>query len=237
MSTFRRILVDGDIVAFRAAASCEKRENGQVVNVEPLHIAIARADEILHGLMESLHCRDMDQFISGENNFRYNLYPEYKANRTQPKPRWLEHVKEHLVKNWGAQVTDGWEADDAIAMNMKEGYVIATIDKDMRQIPGWHFNFVKDELSHVSEREGIYNFYWHVLVGDSADNIKGCNKIGPVKATRALSVCESERDLYDVSRRLYQDDEQFILNGRLIWLMREPGKMWEPLVSEQEEDQ
>ncbi len=50
-----------------------------------------------------------------ENNFRYKIYPEYKANRKDlPRPRHLEALKEYLITKWSARIALGMEADDAL---------------------------------------------------------------------------------------------------------------------------
>jgi DNA polymerase-1 len=214
------LIIDGDIVAYRAAASAEDKSEA---------IARSRTDETMEQIYAALHGASHSAYISGDNNFRYRIYPEYKANRKdQVRPRWLEDCKEHLVVKWGAEVTDGFEADDAMAIEATEtpGSTICSIDKDLRQIPGRHFNWVKQEITDVSESEGIYNFYWHVLVGDSADNIKGCPKIGPVKATKMLSSWEAPQEWFEIVRNAYNDDSLFLLNGQLIWLWRKENDIW-----------
>lgn len=215
-----RLLIDGDIVAYRAAASAQDKSEG---------IARSRTDETMEQLVTAHQASSVMPYISGDRNFRYTLYPAYKANRTQERPRWLEDCKEHLVVKWGAEVTDGYEADDAMGMDAAssdEPVTIVSIDKDLKQIPGRHWNWVKQELTEIDELQGLYNFYWHVLVGDSADNIKGCPGIGPVKATKLLAHGDTPEDWFQIVRRLYNNDEAFLLNGQLIWLWRKENDIW-----------
>lgn len=216
-----KLLIDADIVAYRAAASAEDKNAS---------IAKSRADETVEQLIETHQAKSIEAFISGDNNFRHRIYPEYKANRKDMvRPKWLEDCKEHLVVKWGAEVTDGYEADDALAMSAtssEESTVICSIDKDLKQIAGTHWNWVKQELTTIDESEGMYNFYWHVLVGDSADNIKGCPKIGPVKATSRLKTGNNPEEWFEITRRVYSNDEAFLLNGQLIWLWRKEGDIW-----------
>ena len=215
-----RLLIDGDIVAYRAAASAQDKSEG---------IARSRTDETMEQLVNAHHATSVMPYISGDRNFRYVIYPAYKANRTQERPRWLEDCKEHLVVKWGAEVTDGYEADDALAMDAtasEEPVMICSIDKDLKQIPGSHWNWVKQELTVIEPNEGLYNFYWHCLVGDSADNIKGCTKVGPVKATAKLRMGSTPEEWFEITRRAYNNDEAFLLNGQLIWLWRHEGDIW-----------
>lgn len=56
-------------------------------------------------------------FIGGEDNYRYQIYPEYKANRTdKPRPTWLQDVRAFLVEEWKAEIVNGQEADDMLGI-------------------------------------------------------------------------------------------------------------------------
>lgn len=201
-----RALLDGDIYAFRPASSAEK---------EDLGIAISRMEEMIDNTLAATGADVFSIFLSGENNFRYSVYPEYKANRTQPKPRHLLACKQYLIDKYNAEVSDGCEADDLLgieqckALSSKDHFpayedysaetIICSLDKDLRMIPGNHYSFeisgtsslgkkwVKPaELVTVSPDQAIRNFYYQVLVGDSTDNIKGVKGIGPKKANYIL---------------------------------------------------
>jgi len=171
-------------------------------------------------------------YLSGGENFRYRIYPEYKANRKAYRPKWLEECKEFLISEYGADVTVGYEADDGIGIKATElgpaNITICSIDKDLKQIPGKHHNWVKNEYTEVDELQGMYNFYWHCLVGDTSDNIKGCPKIGEVKATKHLAGGKNPRDWFRITRDLFDDDKKFRLAGQLIWVLRhEEDGIWE----------
>lgn len=68
-------------------------------------------------ILETVGATDYTAYLTGSNNFRCELYPEYKANRkNKSRPVFLERAREYMVTVWGAQVTDGIEADDAIGI-------------------------------------------------------------------------------------------------------------------------
>lgn len=174
----------------------------------------------------------MDAYLSGESNFRYDIYPEYKANRKQEKPIWLQDCREYLVTTWGAHVTEGYEADDALGIAARSNTIIASDDKDLLQIPGQHYNVRTQKSIEISEDEAIWMFYYQLLVGDSADNIKGCRGIGKVKANQALEVGMSEWDMFEVCRNLYNNDEEMLMNGQLLHILRKEGDIWQFPVQE-----
>jgi 5'-3' exonuclease len=227
-------LIDGDIVAYRCAASCQK----QGVTVESQDIAVARADELMHRILHETAAEHYYPYLSGSNNFREKYNPEYKANRKdKPKPTWLGAVQEHLILHWNAQVSDGCEADDLMAIEQTkqpDETIICTIDKDLLQVPGRHYNFVKSEFKTISPVEGIFNFYWQCIMGDTSDNILGFDGIArqaiPRKLESTLSdmqeLASNELDLFDYVRALYNDDERFLMNGICLWMQREPEQIW-----------
>ena len=127
--------------------------------------------------------------------------------------------------------------------------VIATIDKDLDNTPGWHYNWNKGEMYWVSEGEATKKFYTQLLTGDKVDNIQGIPGIGPKKAEKVLEGCETEEDYYysvlEAYHNYYDNQEcdgntiepaQCLSeNAQLLWMIREldeDGKPvhWEPPV-------
>lgn len=213
-----KALLDGDIFAYRCAASAELGEEW---------VAIARLKELLENTLGETEVDEYEVFLTGPGNFRYDLYPDYKANRRdKPLPVHLNACLEYLKKEWEAVLCEGWEADDALGMAQDGGTIICSIDKDLRQIPGKHYNFVKKEFDLITPARGWYNFYSQLLIGDNSDNIKGVNGIGPVRAKRMLEGCQSEQELFDVVRSAYNDDARLLLNGRLMYVWRKMRDDW-----------
>ena len=101
-------LIDFDIVAYSNAASAEN---------DPVEVAYMRIDQMIHSILDTTGAETFRGFLSGSGNFRHEIYPEYKANRKDMvEPRWRKACKEYLVREWDAEVTDGYEADDAMGI-------------------------------------------------------------------------------------------------------------------------
>jgi DNA polymerase-1 len=225
-----KVLIDADIVAYRTAAVNEKAE---------FSLAKWQADQLITRIIEDVNASDWALFLtSGNNNFRYNIYPAYKANRKdQPKPKHLEQLREHLVLDWEAQLVDGYEADDAIGIASSEsGCIIGSIDKDLRQLPGLHYDFVKRRIFEISSGEGATNFYRQLLVGDSTDNIKGCPGTGPVGADKALHACSSVGEMYSTCATLYKKvfpdtwEKELDICAQLLYIWRTENDNWQRLL-------
>lgn len=202
-------LIDGDIIVHRVAWTTQ---------TDPEGIARYRCDEMVEGILRDLEADTYRVFLSDlrEYNFRTNLWAGYKANRTQPRPKHYDYLKEYVIAEWDARIAYGMEADDALGINqdkaiinLKSGStVICSIDKDLLQIPGSHWNFVKKEAREVLKSDADRSFYTSILVGDATDNIKGCRGIGPVKAKEALKDCAIEEEYVKTIIEVYKKQEE-----------------------------
>lgn len=105
-------------------------------------------------------------------------------------------------------------------------------------IPGRHYSWpimrkgkmVRDHMFHdVSELEGIRHFYSQMLIGDTADNIIGIDKIGKVKGPKIIAPFTEEKDMYDIVLGYYlQQDghggfDRFTMNADCLWIWRSLG--------------
>jgi 5'-3' exonuclease len=225
-------LIDMDIVAFATSASAENEE---------FWVAQTRADNMIQNILQATGSASFEGYLTGEGNFRYLVYPEYKANRLDTyRPKWEKELKDYLVLSNAAIRVDGIEADDMLGIRQTElssegqESIICSIDKDLKQIPGWHYSWpiirkdvvVSEEKTFfVSQSEADYFFYYQLLVGDPTDNIKGARGVGKVKAKKLL---DCDPSLYfETVREAYQNDLELEMNAKCIWIMRERDKQWE----------
>lgn len=225
----RIALVDADVFVYRTGFASEDVDE---------NIAKARLVEWFTDVVY-INCKadDYKAYITGKSNYRYDVAKTvpYKGNRKDmKKPKHYDFLRDVLVRRLGAEVTDGIEADDAVAIASAEdpSAIIVHVDKDLDQLPGKHYNPNKDLHYEVSEIEGLRNFYKQMLVGDRTDNIEGVPKIGPVKAGKWLDNKQTEQEMLQQVWELYQQaamsQERLIENGQLLWLQRKPGQMWLP---------
>lgn len=218
-----KAILDGDIITFRTAFSAEDETEEWIAN--------ARADELVDNILHDVGADSFEVWLTGKNNFRYNVFPEYKANRiTSKRPKWEHTVKDHLTKKWFANWSEGCEADDMMGVRQMEldNTIICTIDKDLWQIPGPHYNFVKKEFSNVSEADGFRFFCYQLIVGDSTDGIKGIPGMGPKKAEALLEKNPSEEWLQLIEDR-YSSYEEMDMNAKCLYIWRQPNDSWRNL--------
>lgn len=163
------------------------------------------------------------------NNFRYEIYPEYKANRLNtPKPELLKPLSEYLESEWDSIHAENEEVDDLVAReaikykSKGKNVIIVSIDKDYLQVPVTIYNYRKREFIKISEKDSLINLSKQMIVGDSADNIKGVKGRGKIYAQRLFEGVLSD---FGIFRRVYTEyllkygseaRNEFIKNYKLL---------------------
>lgn len=188
--------------------------------------------------------------LSGPGNYRDRLatIAPYKGNRDPShKPYWYQSIRNYLTGTWGALVVAGREADDECSIlaraDAKNGtaFCVATIDKDLDQIPGNHYNYMKQVFYAQSESDAERFFWLQCLTGDITDGIPGCYRTGPAKAGFVLSNL-ARRDAWPIIVRAYRDSQQkkgcpyvdrdpaavALEQAQLVKLQEYPGQLWMP---------
>lgn len=199
--------------------------------------AITTLKNAIQNIVQGSQCEMFKVVISGEGNFREKVatIQKYKGNRENfEKPRNWQLLRDWLADKPYTIIAEGEEADDVISRAMMAGHVGATIDKDLDNTPGLHYNFNKGVRYEVTEEEAMRNFYTQCLTGDTADNIPGIRGIGPAKAGKILSECSDRNEYEEAVLRVYRekyDDPVAALTevGQLLWMRREEEEMWTPL--------
>lgn len=221
-------LVDADVVCYRVAYASEN---------DSLKMAKKSLDEFCGSIVVAGadDCEDYKFFLTGGGNYREEVatIQPYKGNRgAREKPRHFYDIRERLIEHWGAEVIEGQEADDALAIaataNPRD--IIATIDKDLLQVPGRHYNFIKETYQEVSEVEGLRFLYRQMLTGDRTDNIRGVPGIGEKKSEKILDGLITEQQLHDAVLEAYDGNlAEMTENAILLYMRRVPNEWWTPL--------
>jgi 5'-3' exonuclease len=222
-------LIDGDLITYPCAAASEN--DGE-------DVAKMRANDLLARIIHEVNAQEYCLYISGSDNFRYDIYPLYKANRTQPKPIYLEAVREHLIKQWKAEIVNNIETDDRLGIESTRyglSCVVCSFDKDMLQLPGHHYNWRRQVELFVSPYDGLRSFYAQVLAGDGADNIPSFD--GKVRSKvpkfieelqRPLLEMTEEQEMYDYVKSHYSDVDVLHRNCKLLYILRKEDEFWQP---------
>ena len=188
-------------------------------------------------------------FDASRISFRQDIYPEYKANRSETPADLL--VQSELIRigvhEMGIPVLciPGVEADDVIATiatqncNVVDATRIITGDKDLMQLVSdcvFLYDGMKDK--EIREPQVLEKFNVHPtkvvdvqsLMGDSSDNVPGVPGIGPKKAAELINEFQSLDNLYKnldsvknerIRNLLKENQEKAYISKQLVTLKRD----------------
>ena len=219
---------------------------GFAADTEPVENCLHLLNISLQKIVDDLQPSSFQVFLTGSSNFRDAVTSDYKANRVNMrKPVHYHAAREHLYTHWNAVIVEGMEADDAVALAQTADSILVSQDKDLRMVPGWHYNYRKPEqgVFLITEEEAQRWFYYQMLAGDRVDNIKGlpyCTEeivekynlsqralkgCGEKTAELLLSHGDNEQEWYEITKECYESFdntlETFNINAQLLWMVQE----------------
>jgi DNA polymerase-1 len=201
-------LVDGSGFIFRAfyALPPMTSPDGMPVN------AVYGFTNMLLKLVKEIEDRESDLcgisiiFDSSRKTFRNDIYPKYKANRSDPPPDLVPQFSliREATKAFGLPSIEllGYEADDLIATfaktaaNQNIKVTILSSDKDLMQLVDKNVLMRDPMKNHVIDETAVFNKFGvgpknvidvQALAGDSSDNIPGAPGIGIKTAAELIN--------------------------------------------------
>lgn len=237
-------LIDGDIVLYRMGYAADSQAKKELDGEEWMtYDYLGLATKILDtGLQDVINTFSGSKegyrlYITGKNNFRDTVatIKPYKGNRDpNKKPKYYKELKARLISKWGAVVIDGIEADDAMGTEQfsrpNKSSVIVSTDKDLKMIPGYHYNPTTGEFINVKLKEANLSFLRQMLLGDPTDNIPGAPGIGKKTIATVLPDGVTEEKAIEVVAAAYkssfQDNAIPTISeiARLLWIRRTEGE-------------
>lgn len=199
-----RSLIDADILLYRVGHIVETPIDWGG-DVWTLHADLGEAKSRFLHHVEKARAPGCDEAVLCVSHsptvFRHDIYPFYKQNRSKgrkpvthvPLRQWIlegcpddDGFPRYKVECW-----EGLEADDVMGIIATTPEtrcdVICSIDKDLRTVPGLHYNFDKDsEVVMVSDKDAREFLLTQCIAGDATDGIPGIPGIGMVKARNLL---------------------------------------------------
>lgn len=250
----RTLYTDGDGLAYYCAGNDETT----------LGEARQRLADKIKGMQETCGAAVSVTLLTGSGSHKGHRYAVARV-----KPYQGQRSNSRRPKNWQGlrdMLDDGHfgdttrrtltaEADDLFGYHghsAPERTVIATQDKDMRMVPGWHLDWVANLMHYLppgtfdkvwnDKQYGDKWFWLQMLHGDSADHIPGLpfyknakgkdTLMGDKTAQKMLAgVASNEEALacvhalyatYYGERALVEMMEQAVL----LWMRRDPDSMW-----------
>lgn len=252
--TKRTVLLDGDVVAYQIAAK-EEQPTDWGDGVWSLHADEQTAKDALDVFIKGIMSKVGAQYLAialsvpSEECWRKEVFPKYKEHRRSVRrPMILPVLKQHMRDKYDVWERPTLEADDVLGIMATSPTIfpgekiIASIDKDMKTIPGQHFD--------LKDRErGVYSVtveeadYWHLfqtLVGDTADGFPGCPGVGPKKAEAILKDQPDFDAVVEAFAKAGLPYEEALTQARIARICRREDydfknkevKLWTPPVGE-----
>ena len=221
------LLIDTDFVAYKAAQACEECiDFGDDVTIaqsdfkETLKVFERELQKIQTAMMDD----EIILYFSSPQNFRKEIFPDYKGHRNRRKPLGYKRLVNHCCDNYNVVIRDGLEADDSLGMDATKfastDNVLVSPDKDMRQIPGVLWDMTND-VEEITKEDGDR---WHLiqaLAGDATDGYSGCPGIG---VKRASDILNKHKTPWSAVCKAYEDkglsDDDALMNARLAKILQ-----------------
>jgi 5'-3' exonuclease len=129
------------------------------------------------------------------------------------RPVYLADIREHLCNTHSGIVVEGHEAEDEVSIQAcnlgLDNYIIVGNDKDLLQIPGKHYNWVKGESFTITDMEAWDALWMQVLMGDRVDNIPGCWGMGFQKAKNRVVQWNAHKEfMIDIVHAEYEKSKK-----------------------------
>tara|TARA_Y100001968_G_scaffold275980_1_gene270018 strand:+ start:61 stop:825 length:765 start_codon:yes stop_codon:yes gene_type:complete len=236
-----KILCDADFIVYKACAAAETEVDfgNDVIlvtsNFSNAYSAVKREISKIENKLGGFS--DTILFFSDSVNFRKKILPEYKGHRNRKKPCGYKRVINALKKEYKVIIKPGLEADDGMGVYATKypGNIIASPDKDMRQIPGKLYNF--DETFTIPPIDGAK---WHLIQTISGDQTDGYGGVPGIGVKRAEALFNEKGYSWKTVIGAFKDkglsEEEALINARLARILtaddydfdkKEP-KLWSP---------
>jgi DNA polymerase-1 len=257
-------IIDGDVLAYQSCfprpvpATLALDANGDAVypytkeeDTKYMKECWVNFQRNLDKLLETVFCTEYVMAVKGNGCYRKELYPDYKLQRhgENAVKRYMDGFVGGL-RNLAVLALDAipsidCEADDLVRIWAEEAraagrsYIICSIDKDLRCIPGNHYvmHYIPEKTGPlvVTEDAAMRHYYVQLIMGDPTDNIPGCKGIGPKKAEAMIAPCVTENDMQEAVVNAYltcygstEWYGMFLSNAKLIHIQTRWDDYFEP---------
>jgi 5'-3' exonuclease len=229
-------LIDGDIFIYQAASANEYEAQWSPwlwsLHAD-LDAAIRQFDDTISGVRDAVEADALVIALTDTTNWRKSVMPTYKHHRVKTrKPVIYQAMREYAQEKYRTFMRPTLEGDDVLGILATHDHIIkgekivCSIDKDMKTIPGLHYNTNTQKTSLVSVQDADYHHMLQTLTGDTTDGYPGAPGFGPVKAKKLLdSGCVLSAKPRVRTRGAAKGTTE------IEWVPGEPGSMWAVVVS------
>ena len=224
------IILDGDIYAFRYAASNEEwmEVDGWLMPMFDLRLMRQQWQQFVEEQLPPF--KKLVIAFSDSVNFRKSVCPLYKHKRGV-KPVMYRPFVGWIKENHHTIVAPTLEADDVMGiLGSGEGYTMISEDKDLKTIAGRHYD-LNEQIEFVID-PFTADYFWmtQTLTGDAVDGYKGLPGTGPAGAEKILKGASTLPEMWTrvveayTAKGLTKDDA--LQQARLARILRDGDYDW-----------
>ncbi len=176
------------------------------------------------------------------NTFRNALCfeREYKGKRKFTEETYagqfadsMEIVK-FIKETYATLLFEDLEADDVVSVLQDPDWTyILSKDKDLKQVPGFHYDFQNNSIYEIDNNNAAYNLAYQLLAGDTVDEIPGLPMIGEKKAKEFLATIQKPSQyinqvflLYQKKFGVFKGADMFAETWQLVKMRMDRGKFF-----------
>ncbi|MFP4097419.1 MAG: DNA polymerase I [Alphaproteobacteria bacterium] len=218
-------LIDGSGFIFRAYYAMAYSRQSAMTNPDGIEVsAVYGFTNMLLKMLKDYHAPNIAViFDAARENFRNEIYPQYKANRDETPedlvPQFPLIREATQAFDIPALEVEGYEADDLIAaytrlaLEMDKKVVIVSSDKDLMQLVRPGVRMLDPIKGKWIDEDGVFEKFGvapdkvvdvQALAGDSIDNVPGVPGIGVKTAAQLINEYGSLESLLERAEEIKQ---------------------------------
>ena len=247
-STFKKLktnkiaLIDADKVKYIVSYKVfNYLQSGEIEMFQKDDIAIKFTKEFVNDIFDRIEddcifCFSGKSFHTFRNHIAFEK--KYKGSRQEKVDKYdypnklndMTAAVKYIMDNFNSLIFDDLEADDIISILQDKNTYIISDDKDLKQIPGFHYNYSTNDLYEITNEQALYNLSTQLIKGDSTDDIVGMSGYGEVKTRNYLSQVKKHSHLvlsvlylYQKTYGVFKGTDMFVETWNLVKLRENRG--------------
>lgn len=238
----RIALIDADYLKYIFSSRMSKKlDESNCTLSHRNHFFEEVSDEVIFDLVQKI-IDPMVFCFSGKsyNTFRYHLAveKEYKGNRKKEELYEGADTDTHrfmnkIIEKYNSLLFSDLEADDIVSVlqDPHNTYIVSK-DKDLFQIPGYHYDWMKNQIYEITNEQALLHLSKQIIKGDSTDNIGAIPGMGDKKTDEFIMslgpnvkvFMNSILSLYCQKFGIFEGVDRFSETVQLVKMRRDRGE-------------
>ena len=217
----RHLIIDFDCYIYRAITACKELiqiDKYKYVDGYNIKRGIKYLDDCINQLRNDLYATSYTLVVGDKDNFRKQLFPNYKSNRPEKPEIWYKLMQE-VESCYELEHLKNLEGDDTCRIMYEDNNffpdtekIIVSVDKDFYSVPCKFYRDIPNrnnkKVETISVNDARKHLMKQIIMGDNIDGYEGIPKYGEVKADKFITddtTADDVKKLY-IDNGLTEDD-------------------------------